>query len=378
MGRWGSLSLRPTRMEVRPAALAANFAAIRAWVGPGCMPMAVVKADGYGTGVMAGVRALQKEGCQRFCVATPDEAVFLRDQGVREPLLVMGASPEAAAEEYVARDIAAALTDLRFARAMSAAAKRRGKPAQLHLKVDTGMGRIGFLPQEIPGVLEALKDLGGVELEGLFTHFATADERHREFTETQFRRYGDVLEMLRGAGLGVKIRHVCNSAGIMNFPAMHLDAVRPGLILYGMEPSSWCDRPFALQEVYTVKTAVAVLRELVPGWGVSYGLRYSARGHDRVAVLPIGYADGYSRVLTGKASVLVRGVRAPVVGSICMDQTMVDVSHIPGVDVGDEVVLVGSQGSERLSPEEVAGWLGSINYEIPCMFTPRVPRVAVA
>ena len=127
-----------------------------------------------------------------------------------------------------------------------------------------------------------------------------------------------------------------------------------------------------------MKTAVAVLRELVPGWGVSYGLRYSARGHDRVAVLPIGYADGYSRVLTGKASVLVRGVRAPVVGSICMDQTMVDVSHIPGVDVGDEVVLVGSQGSERLSPEEVAGWLGSINYEIPCLFTPRVPRVAVA
>jgi alanine racemase len=361
-------------MEVRLDHLQQNFRVIRQYVRAGTQVIGVVKADGYGMGVFAVVEALQQAGCQRFAVATPDEAIALREKGMADPLLVLGPSPREAAEEYVQRNIAATVTDLEFARALSDAARKSGRSALFHLKIDTGMGRIGFLPEEIAGVAQQLRGLPGLDCEGVFTHFAVADERDCEYTHLQFRRYGDALEQLRVSGVGVRLRHVCNSAGTLNYPEMHLDAVRPGLILYGMWPSAFCKRPFELKEVFSVKTAVAALRELPQGWGVGYGLRYMTRGAERIAVLPLGYADGYPRSLTMKAQVLVRGERAPLVGSICMDQIMVNVTHIPNVQVGDEVVLLGSQGDERISPEEMAAWLGTINYEIPNLFMPRVPR----
>lgn len=368
------MTYRPTRMEVRLDHLQQNFRVIRQYVRAGTQVIGVVKADGYGMGVFAVVEALQQAGCQRFAVATPDEAIALREKGMADPLLVLGPSPREAAEEYVQRNIAATVTDLEFARALSDAARKSGRSALFHLKIDTGMGRIGFLPEEIAGVAQQLRGLPGLDCEGVFTHFAVADERDCEYTHLQFRRYGDALEQLRVSGVGVRLRHVCNSAGTLNYPEMHLDAVRPGLILYGMWPSAFCKRPFELKEVFSVKTAVAALRELPQGWGVGYGLRYMTRGAERIAVLPLGYADGYPRSLTMKAQVLVRGERAPLVGSICMDQIMVNVTHIPNVQVGDEVVLLGSQGDERISPEEMAAWLGTINYEIPNLFMPRVPR----
>lgn len=368
------MTYRPTRMEIHLDSLQHNFRVIRQFAGTGTQVIGVVKADGYGMGVFAVVEALQEAGCQRFAVATPDEAIALREKGVADPLLVLGPSPKDAAEEYVQRNIAATVTDLEFAHALSSAAQKSGKSALVHLKIDTGMGRIGFLPEEIPAVAQQLRKFPGLDFEGVFTHFAVADERDREYTHLQFRRYGDALEQLRVAGLGMRLRHVCNSAGTLNYPEMHLDAIRPGLILYGMWPSAFCDRPFDLREVFTVKTAVAALRELPQGWGVGYGLRYMTRGTERIAVLPLGYADGYPRPLAMKAQVLVRGVRAPLVGSICMDQVMANVTHIPDVHVGDEVVLIGSQGNERVSPEETAALLGTINYEIPNLFMPRVPR----
>ncbi len=368
------MAYRPTRMDVRLDNLQQNFRVIRQYVGAGTQVMGVVKADGYGMGVSAVVEALQQAGCQRFAVATPDEAISLREKGMADPLLVLGPSPREAAEEYVQRNIAATVTDLEFARALSDAARKSGRSALFHLKIDTGMGRIGFLPEEIAGVAQQLRGLSGLDCEGVFTHFAVADERDREYTHLQFRRYGDALEQLRVSGLGVRLRHVCNSAGTLNYPEMHLDAVRPGLILYGMWPSAFCERPFELKEVFSVKTAVAALRDLPQGWGVGYGLRYMARGSERIAVLPLGYADGYPRPLAMKAQVLVRGERAPLAGSICMDQIMVNVTHIPNVQVGDEVVLLGSQGNDRIPPEEMAALLGTINYEIPNLFMPRVPR----
>ena len=371
------MSLRPTRIEVNLENLAFNFRSIAGFLDPGCSLMAVVKANGYGLGSLEVAKVFRENGCQRFAVATPDEAVELREGGINEPILVLGPSPREAAEEFVASDIAAACTDLSFAEAMSRAAVARGKTARLHIKIDTGMGRIGFLPTEVPDVAEKISRLPGMDLEGAFTHFACADERNPEYTRMQFSRFGEVLASLRARDIRFRIRHVCNSAGTVNFPEMHLDAVRPGIILYGMWPSVHCKKSVDLKPVFEVKTSVAVVRELPPCSGVGYGLRYMTRGTERVAVLPVGYHDGYARPLSMKASVLVRGKRAPLIGSICMDQTMVDVTHIPDVIPGDEVVLVGRQGSEQISPEEIAGYLGTINYEIPSLFTRRVPRVYI-
>jgi len=371
------VSLRPTRIEVDLENLAFNFRSISAFISPGCSLMAVVKANGYGLGSMEVANVFLENGCQRFAVATPDEAVELREGGISEPILVLGPSPREAAEVFVASDIAAACTDVSFAETMSREAAARGRTARLHLKIDTGMGRIGFLPAEVPEVVERILRLPNVDLEGVFTHFACADERNPDYTITQFSRFGEVLDSLRSRGIRFRMRHVCNSAGTVNFPEMHLDAVRPGIILYGMWPSRFCRSSVELKPVFEVKSAVAVVRELPPCSGVGYGLRYMTRGAERVAVIPIGYHDGFARPLSMKASVLVRGMRAPLIGSICMDQTMVDVTHIPDVIPGDEVVLVGSQGAETVSPEEIAGYLGTINYEIPSLFTKRVPRVYI-
>ncbi|MFA0889676.1 MAG: alanine racemase [Synergistales bacterium] len=369
------MQFRPTRMEVRLDHLKSNFAAVKDWVGPRVQPIAVVKANGYGTGMLQAAAAFREAGAQRFAVAIPEEAVELRENGFSEPVLVLGASTPCSASEMVRLDISAACTDTGFARAMSEAAVRQGKPARIHLKIDTGMGRIGFLPEYLPEALNEILSLPGLEIEGVFTHFATADELNLDYTRWQFRRLGDVFELLRSRNLGVRLRHACNSAATLALPEMHLDAVRPGVILYGMWPSAVVRKSVDLKPVFEVKTAIACLRTLPAGSGVSYGLRYMTRGEERIAALPLGYNDGWTRLLNFKAEVLVRGRRAPVVGSICMDQCMINVNHIPEAQVGDEVVLIGSQGGETITVDEVAARLGTINYEIPGMFSRRVPRV---
>ncbi len=369
------MQFRPTRMEVSLENLKSNFRAVREWVGSKAQTIAVVKADGYGTGLVPAAKAFREAGAQRFAVAIPEEAVELRENGFSEPVLVLGASTPCAASEMVRLDVAAACTDLGFARAMSDAAVRQGKPARIHLKIDTGMGRIGFLPENVTAALEETLSMPGIELEGLFTHFATADETNLDYTRWQYRRFADVLELLRSRNVGVRLRHVCNSAATLSLPEMHLDAVRPGVILYGMWPSNACKRSIEIKPVFEIKTAIACLRPLPAGSGISYGLRYMTRGEELIAALPIGYNDGWTRLLNFKAEVLVRGCRAPIVGSICMDQCMVNVSHIPAVEVGDEVVLIGRQGEEMITAEEVAAKMGTINYEIPVMFSKRVPRI---
>ena len=367
--------LRPTRMEVHLGRIQENYRSIRSHVGARAQVMGVVKANAYGTGMVPVASALREAGCTRFAVATPEEALELRKCGIGDPILVMGASPADAAGELVAQDVAATVADLSFAQVLSREATRQGRPARFHLKVDTGMGRIGFLPQELPSLLPELLALGNLDFEGVFTHFATADEERLDYTWTQFRRFGDVLEELRDRGVGVRLRHACNSAALMRCPEMHLDAVRPGVILYGLRPSPGCPVPFPLSPAFEVKTSVAALRELPPGSGVSYGLRYVTRGQERLAVLPLGYRDGYVRALAGKAEVLIRGHRVPVVGTICMDQCLVDVTSLPEVCVGDEVVLLGRQGDCSIEAEEMARWLGTIVYEIPGLFSERVPRI---
>ncbi len=364
-------------MEVNLGNIRHNFRAIQKHVGSGPQIMAVLKADAYGHGVIPVSRALLEEGCQRFAVATPDEALELREAGINEPLLVLGPSPCSVAREYVKLNISAAFTDLDFARAMSAAALQEGKPALLHMKIDTGMGRIGFLPEEVPNVMNEISSIPGIELEGLFTHFATADEVRLDYTETQFRKYTQVLNLLEDKGFKVPLRHVCNSAGTLNSPEKYLDAVRPGVILYGMWPSAECIRPIELKPTFEVKTAVSLVRDLPSRSGIGYGLKYMTRGNEKTAVLPLGYADGFSRALSMKVDVLIHGRRVPICGNICMDQTMVNITSIPDVKVGDEVVIVGRQGDELITPEEIASARNTINYEVPIMFLKRVPRVYI-
>jgi alanine racemase len=267
------------------------------------------------------------------------------------------------------------VTDLDFARALNQAGTEQGRPARFHLKVDTGMGRIGFLPEEMDAVLDRLAMMSGLDFEGIFTHFATSDEPGEAYVRTQFRRFADVLDLLRVRGQVPRLRHVCNSAATLRFPEMHLDAVRPGVLLYGMRPSESLSPGRAVRPVFRLVTKVALLRKMPAGTGLSYGLRYMTRGSERIAVLPVGYYDGYRRALSNRAEVLIRGQRAPVVGTICMDQMLVNVTGIEGVRAGDEVVLIGKQSAQEIPPEEIAGLLGTINYEIPGMFTPRVVRV---
>ena len=368
---------RPTSMEVDHSALEANFRAIRSYLGPCCQVLAVVKANAYGLGAVDVARTLVAAGCQRLAVAAPDEAAALREAAISDDILVLGPSPLEAVSLYVAEGIASTVTDLSFAKALSDEAQRQGRPARVHLKVDTGMGRLGFLPDEIPSVMETLLTLPGLDVEGLFTHFAVADEADGVYTQLQFRRFGDVLDALRDEGIGFRLRHCCNSAALLAHREMHLDAVRPGLILYGMWPSTPGPRPITLRPVFQVKSRIALIRQLPPSSGVSYGLNYMTRGQERFAVVPVGYHDGYRRALSGRAQVLIRGRRVPVTATICMDQTLVNVTALPEAQVGDEVVLIGRQGSETISPEEIASLLGTINYEVPSFFTPRVPRVAV-
>lgn len=363
-------------MEVNLSAIRENYRNIKKWVGPQCQAIGVVKGNAYGLGMLEAVKALKEEGCLRFAVATPDEALKLRENGINDPVLVMGPSPVEAATALVQANIAATLTDMGFAYAMSRAALALGKYAHLHLKVDTGMGRIGFLPQEIPRVLDELLPLPALDIEGVFTHFSTADEIRLDFTQEQFRRFGEALESLRTHRLGIRLRHVCNSAALIRCPQMHLDAVRPGVILYGMWPSAYVPHPFPLRPTFQVKTAVAVIRDLPPGFGVGYSMRYVTRGYEKIAVLPIGYRDGYPHNLSaGKGSVLIRGKRFPIVGAICMDQMMVDVTSLPDLAIGEEVVLVGTQGEDSITPEEIAHLLGITHYAVPGLFSERVPRV---
>jgi len=365
-------------MEVNLKNIKSNYKTIRKYVGTGPEIMAVVKADAYGHGAVMVAKALLEEGCGRFAVATPDEALELRDADIEEPILVLGPSPYSVANEYVKQNISAAFTDVEFAKAMDEAARLVGKKALLHMKIDTGMGRIGFLPDEVPEVLNKISPLNGIELEGLFTHFATADETRLDYTEAQFKKYKSVLELLEKKGIKIPLRHVCNSAGTLNSPEKYLDAVRPGVILYGMWPSGECIRPIELKPTFEVKTAVSLIRTLPPRSGIGYGLKYMTRGMERTAVLPIGYADGFSRSLSMKVDVLIKGHRVPVCGNICMDQTMVNITSIPDVEIGDEVVIVGHQGKETITPEEMASARNTINYEVPIMFLKRVPRVYIS
>jgi len=379
------MSVRPTEAVVDLSAIAANY---RVALEVGGRPVAaVVKANAYGHGAVPVARELAGVGAAMIAVALVEEGIELREAGVAAPILVLGAAYDGRYDLLVEHRLVPVIFAPEHLEGLARAARTLGVRAAAHLKLDTGMGRIGLRPADLAGFVSAALRTPEVAVEGLCTHFASADLEDRALTERQVALFDEAAASLSRAGLPLRYRHLANSAGTVEYPAARQDLTRPGIMLYGYMPfyprSSSSAVAAAvgerLQRALTWRTAVIQLKEVPEGTPISYGGRWVARRPSRIATLPVGYADGYPRRLSGRpgfgnADVLVRGKRAPVAGTVCMDMTMVDVTDVPGSAVGDEVVLLGSQGRETIDADELAERAGTISYEILCGIGARVPR----
>ncbi len=366
-----------TWAEVDLDAIAHNIKEIRRITNPNSQIMAVVKADAYGHGFLEVTRTLLENGADRLAVAVLQEGKQLRSRGVSVPILILGASGEETVEDLINFDITPSVFTYDFAKALSYEAERREKVTKIHIKIDTGMSRIGFLAgennEEIAGEILKISRLPYIEIEGIFSHFATSDEADKAYTLLQYNRFMDVCGKLEEKGLHIPIKHICNSAGIMMYPEMHLDMVRPGIILYGMYPSEEVDKKrLDLIPAMTLKSTVTHVKEVEAGRGVSYGREYITGRKMKIATVPIGYADGYLRKLAREGKMLVNGKKVPILGRICMDQCMIDVTNVHNIDKGDEVIIFGREG---VTADDLAGWLETINYEVSCVIGKRIPRI---
>jgi len=371
-----SLGLRPVWAEVDLDCLAHNMRAVRRIVPQRAKVMACVKADGYGHGAPEAAEAFLGSGADRLATATLDEAVQLRRLGFEAPILCLGYVPEYLYGGLLEHGIAATIYMVEHARTLSEAASRMGVEAVVHVKVDTGMGRLGFhVGDEAVDRIVEVSRMRGLYLEGLFTHFAVADEADKAYTRMQYGRFMEVAKDLEERGVEVPLKHVSNSAAIIDLPEYSLDMVRPGLILYGLYPSPHVDHGrVSLRPALSLKARVSHVKGVPAGTGISYGLTYVTPGPRDIATIPAGYADGYRRGLSNGGEVGMGGGRAPVVGRVCMDQFMVDATGL-GVKVGDTAVLWGDGSGGEPDVEEVAGWLGTITDEVLCGVSKRVPRV---
>lgn len=373
MSRYPS-SIRPVWVEIDLGAVRHNLAEIQRLTGPAVEIMAVVKAEAYGHGAVKIAQTALKSGAQRLGVALPEEGIALREAGITAPILVFSPLQTEQAEIMVQYDLTSTICMLEPAVALSRAAVAAGKEVPFHVKIDTGMHRIGIPANEGIVFIKKMLPLPGILFEGIFSHLATADERDKEYAKYQMKTFNKVIVDLKAEGLLPPKVHLANSAGIIDLPLAHYNMVRPGIILYGMYPSTEVETSkIQLQPVFSLKTKVVFKKRVPQGIAISYGRKYTTTRETTIVTIPIGYADGWSRKLSGKAEVLISGKRFPVVGTICMDLCMVDVGDEP-VEIGQEVVLIGSQGAESISVEEISSHLDTINYEVTCMISDRVPR----
>ncbi len=365
---------RPTYVEIDLNALRHNFALAAERAGGAERVLAVVKADAYGHGATQVALALRRQGVRWFGTALLEEARELRDAGLDESILVLGGVFPGQEESFAALDLTPCIFDLGTARRLNAAADAAGRSISCHLKIDTGMGRVGFLPEDLPEVLKQLRELEHLHFEGVLSHFALADDPSSSHNEEQVARFHAVLDTLHEYDLHPRHVHIDNSAALFSDVMPECTLVRPGVTLYGGYPSEHF-APLDLRPVMHWRTVVAALKTLPAGRGVSYGHRFVTERPTRVATLPVGYADGYNRRLTGCGEVLIGGRRASVIGTVCMDWIMADVTDLPEVGVGDLVTLLGCDGDDCIRAEEWAERIGTINYEVYCQVSKRVPRV---
>ncbi|MBB6218801.1 alanine racemase [Anaerosolibacter carboniphilus] len=370
---------RPVWAEINLDNLVHNMKEVRRSVKKDTLVTAVIKADGYGHGAVEIAETLLQNGADRLAVATLSEALELRKIYKTVPILVLGYTPETSAEDVILHDIIQTVYDLEQVEAFSKKADALNREIKIHIKIDTGMSRLGLQPDiATVEIIKKIAHMPKIILEGIFTHFAVADEVDKTFTNGQYEKFVNLCGRLEEQGISIPIKHVSNSAAIIDLPDMNLDMVRAGIMLYGLYPSDEVDKEeIKLKQVMTLKAKISHVKELEAGRGISYGLKYVTRGNEKIATLPIGYADGFTRMLSGKAEVIVKGHRVPVVGRICMDQCMIDVSGIADVKRGDEVILFGGHGNDFIAIDEIASKLGTINYEIVCMMGKRIPRVYV-
>ena len=368
--------MRPTHAEIDLSAIAANVALACRLAGPETRVMAVVKADAYGHGAVPVARVALGAGATWLGVAIPEEAVPLREAGIACGILVLGPIAPDQADLVAAHDLDQCVSDQAQAEALDRAARARGRVLALHLKVDTGMGRVGLRPREVRRVAEKIWALPSVRLAGLMTHFADAEADEPGFAREQLVRFAEAARELAAAGIPAPLRHAANSAALLFLPEARLDLVRPGIMLYGYHPRGPRGGPESpLRPALRLRTAISQIQDVAQGESVSYGRTFVAPRDLRVATLPVGYADGCGRLLSNRGRVLIRGQRVPIVGRVCMDMTMVDVSGFPDVRVGDEAVLIGRQGADEITADEVAELQGTISYEVLCRIGPRVPRI---
>jgi alanine racemase len=369
------VSDRPTAALINLLALDHNFQEVRGRAG-GRKVLAVVKAQAYGHGAVAVSRRLVDLGAGMLGVALVEEGRELREAGIHAPVLIMGAVFPGQADEVVRLGLTPAVASLAVARALSQAAQRRQAPVAVHIKIDTGMGRIGLSPEAAPDLIAEVMELEGVRVEGLMTHFADADLRDKQFASVQMDRFEDLITSLEKRGMSVPVRHAANSAAVLDYRRALFTMVRPGVMLYGYNPlegGAGAD----LRPVLSLVTRIAFLKRTPAGVPISYGRTFITGRESLIATIPIGYADGYSRGLSNRGEAIVHGKRVPVAGRVCMDMTMLDVTDVPGVAEGDEVVLIGSQGAERITADDVAAKTGTISYEVLCGISGRVPRVYI-
>jgi alanine racemase len=366
-----------TWAEVDLDAIAHNIREIRKITNPNAQIMAVVKADAYGHGFLEVTRTLLENGADRLAVAVLQEGKQLRSRGVTVPILLLGASMENDIDDIINFDITPSVCSYEFAKAISYVSEKKEKITKIHIKLDTGMSRIGFVVSEnnsqIIDEIEKITKLPYIEVEGIFSHFATSDEQDDSYTRLQFSRFMSVVQALEKRNIHIPIKHICNSAGIMMYPEMHLDMVRPGIILYGLYPSNEVDKTrLDLIPAMTLKSKITFVKKVEAGRGVSYGKEYITNKVTKIATVPIGYADGYLRKIAKEGKMIVHGKKVPIIGRICMDQCMIDVSDVHNIERGDEAIIFGREG---ITIDDLAQWLDTINYEISCVIGKRIPRI---
>ena len=359
-------------------AAAHNMRQIRKHVGPDVKIAAVVKANAYGHGSVELAKTFAENGADCFAVSSLDEAVELRRYAhIDNEIFILGHTDARRTEELLTYDIEPAVFNLKNAEFFSQEARRLGKTLRVHIAVDTGMSRVGFQVNEFSvSEIKTIAALPNIEIRGMFTHFAVSDMKDKTFTREQYGHFRWMCKRMEEEGIHIALRHCCNSAAVLELPEYYCDMVRPGIIMYGCEPSPEIDiKPYDLRPVMSLRCCIAHVKLIDAGATVSYGRHYKAPSRRKIATLPVGYADGYSRILSGKVDVLYHDHRVPQVGAICMDQCMIDVSGEANVHAGDEVVLFGRQGDSFIPIEEIAAACGTINYEIMCDISRRVPRV---
>jgi alanine racemase len=366
-------NLGPIWVEIDTDTVVKNVKLIRDFVDDNVMVMGVIKSNAYGHDAPEIAPLLLQNGISHLGVARLDEGIELRQNNIKEPILILGLTQKEDMEALVQYNLTATVCNLHNVEHLSNLATRCGKEAKIHLKVDTGLGRIGLTPEDTLSFIKKVQCMKNIQLEGIFTHFAEADNRDKSFTEKQFKMFTSLLYSLHQEKIHLPIEHAANTAAVLDLPHMSLDMVRIGLLLFGLYPSPSVRRIEGIRTTLQFKTRIVYLKNVRASSSISYGRTYTANRNTTVATLPVGYADGYSRLFSNTATVKVRGMKAPVIGSVCMDQTMIDVTDIPGIEIGDEVTLWSDDGFYQS-----AEWMQSIVNEVVCMTDrKRVPKLFI-